>query len=192
MTGRANARPPCQRELSPPQGGDWGTPLTGNAPHVAPSSVICFANATFPPRGRSGASGRPRPTWLPPPRGKLSADRLTDEGAHGDDGLSALRSLIRHLLRKCHLPPRGKVRRVKDAAPYEKFWFAVVRRGRCPHRPARSRRVQEAAPYMACIIRWDTHGTPAGGHIGPPLRIPTSETDEALRRGPIKFLTPNS
>ena len=26
--------------------------------------------------------------------------------------------LIRHLLRKCHLPPRGKVRRVKEAAPH--------------------------------------------------------------------------
>ena len=28
----------------------------------------------------------PRPTRLPPLRGKLSAVRLTDEGAHGDDG----------------------------------------------------------------------------------------------------------
>ena len=30
----------------------------------------------------------------------------TDEGAHGDNGRPSLRPLIRHLLRKCHLPPR--------------------------------------------------------------------------------------
>ena len=54
MTGRANARPPCERGQSPPPGGDWGIPLTENASYVAPSSVICSANATFPPGGRLG------------------------------------------------------------------------------------------------------------------------------------------
>ena len=55
-TGRTMcARPPCERRLSPPQGGDWGIPLTGNALYVAPSSVTAFGRATFPPGGRSGA-----------------------------------------------------------------------------------------------------------------------------------------
>ena len=60
--GSANARPPCERGLAPPQGGDWGIPLTGNGP------------------------GRP---------------------------------LIRHLLRKCHLPPRGKVKGRRGRRPLQ-------------------------------------------------------------------------
>ena len=43
---------------------------------------------------------------LPPSRGKLSAARLTDEGAHGNDA-PLVRPLIRHLLCKCHLSPCG-------------------------------------------------------------------------------------
>ena len=45
--------PPCKRGLSPPRGGDWGIPLTENALYVVPSSVICSANATFPPGGKA-------------------------------------------------------------------------------------------------------------------------------------------
>ena len=55
-TGRTiRARPPCERGLSPPQGGDWGIPLTGNALYVVPSSVTASGRATFPPGERSGA-----------------------------------------------------------------------------------------------------------------------------------------
>ena len=55
-TGRTiRARPPCERGLSPPQGGDWGIPLTGNALYVVPSSVTASGRATFPPRGKVGA-----------------------------------------------------------------------------------------------------------------------------------------
>ena len=44
---------------------------------------------------------------------------------------------------------RGKVRRVREAALY---MACTIRRGRCPHRPA-------------------------GGHMGPPLQIPTDGAD---------------
>ena len=44
-----------------PSGGHMGPPLQDGG-QVAPSSVICFANATFPPGGRSGAPGSSRPT----------------------------------------------------------------------------------------------------------------------------------
>ena len=73
------------------------------------------------------------------------------------------RPLIRHLLRKCHLPPRGKVRRVQEAAPYGGAYF---RRGRCPHRPA-------------------------GGHMGPPLRrrkLHTPQGGLSWPFGPIHLL----
>ena len=50
--------PPCERGLSPPQGGDWGIPLTGNALYVVPSSVTASGRATFPPGGRLGRRGQ--------------------------------------------------------------------------------------------------------------------------------------
>ena len=40
---------------------------------------------------------------------------------------SVLHPLIRHLLRKCHLPPRGKIRRVQEAASH---MACTIRRGR--------------------------------------------------------------
>ena len=46
------------------RGGPVCPPKTNRS--VAPSSVICFANATFPPGGRYSASGMPRPTWSAP------------------------------------------------------------------------------------------------------------------------------
>ena len=65
------------------------------------------ANGPFLSVG-AAAFGGPRrsPARLPPFRGKLSAARLTDEGAHGNDA-PLVRPLIRHLLCKCHLPPCG-------------------------------------------------------------------------------------
>ena len=96
---------------------------------------------------------------LPPFRGKLSAARLTDEGAHGNDA-PLVRPLIRHLLCKCHLPPRGKVQRVRDAPP-----------------------------YMVCALRRGANCAPAGGHMGPPLRV---LTDGADRRPLIRPYGPPS
>ena len=107
-----------------------------------------------------GRMAHPTQKRLPPFRGKLSAARLTDEGAHGNDA-PLVRPLIRHLLCKCHLPPRGKVQRVRDAPPY---MVCALRRGRCPHRPA-------------------------GGHMGPPLRV---LTDGADRRPLIRPYGPPS
>ena len=103
---------------------------------------------------------------LPPFRGKLSAARLTDEGAHGNDA-PLVRPLIRHLLCKCHLPPRGKVQRVRDAPP-----------------------------YMVCALRRGAHCAPAGGHMGPPLRrirsAPTARRGRrALRRGTLSCSPPH-
>ena len=51
------ARPSCR-------GGPACPPKTWQTD--APSSVTAFGRATFPPRGRSGAPGRPRPTWSAP------------------------------------------------------------------------------------------------------------------------------
>ena len=70
-----------------------------------------------------GGGGSFRSTWLPPSRGKLSAERLTDEGAHGDNGRSF--PLPPHPSFAPQMPPfpqgEGRARRVvtprKKASP---------------------------------------------------------------------------
>ena len=105
-----------------------------------------------------------RPIWLPPLRGptplikgrcraategigKLSAVRLTDEGNHAGNGRSF--PPPPHPSFASQMPPsplRGRLGR-RGQAPALRV--CVARRGRCPHRPA-------------------------GGHMGPPLRILTN------------------
>ena len=51
------ARPSCERGLSPPQGGDWGIPLTTNAPHAAP--LIRPSVRTGPPSPQGEGPARP-------------------------------------------------------------------------------------------------------------------------------------
>ena len=101
-----------------------------------------------------GGRGSFRPTWLPPPRGKLSAARLTDEGDHGGHGWFSLCPLIRHLLRKCHLPPcGGKAGRAHAVRPYMAAGRVVLRHceeGRRPDAairiPPGKRRIPTAPP----------------------------------------------
>ena len=83
----------------------------------------------------------PHAKRLPPSRGKLSADRLTDEGNHGGAGRS-FPPPPHPALRATFPPVGGRQRTRRLGAPY---MVRTTRRGRCPHRPA-------------------------GGHMGPPLR----------------------
>ena len=95
-----------------------------------------------------GGGGSFRSTWLPPSRGKLSAERLTDEGAHGDDG------------QFCPLPPHPSFAPQMPPSPLwgegfagghmgpplRKFRTVIVRRGgpACP--PTRPGRTHRCAP----------------------------------------------
>ena len=119
--------------------GIWGE-KPAKKPPSSEGGVICEANDG----GRDWAEGAcPRPTWC------VISWRLTARQAQGQGAPGSSRPTQGYVVLLApssgpsgHLPPRGKVRRVREAAPY---MVCVIRRGRCPHRPA-------------------------GGHTGPPLR----------------------
>ena len=58
-------------------------------------------------RARARRVVAPHAKRLPPSRGKLSSEARLMRVPTGIMGGSSLRPLIRHLLRKCHLPPCG-------------------------------------------------------------------------------------
>ena len=73
------------------------SPLLVELADVLPAELFELEDMRWPTQIFAGAAPRgrpcgdtyhvgPRPTRLSPLRGKLSAVRLTDEGAHGDDG----------------------------------------------------------------------------------------------------------
>ena len=123
-----------------PAGGHTGPPLRR-------------IRAVHPRRGRCPHRPAAGPARLPPSRGKLSAERLTDEGAHGDNGRSF--PLPPHPSFAPQMPPSpcgGKAGRAGSSRPTKK--------------PPPQRGSQETGAHYA----------PAGGHTGPPLQILTDGT----------------
>ena len=103
----------------------------GQAPTLHGTFMVRFSQRLTTSAGTKARARRvaAHAKRLPPPRGKLSAARLTDEGDHGGYGWFSLRPLIRHLLRKCHLPPCGGKALGARCAPLRKFRSVSARRG---------------------------------------------------------------
>ena len=125
-TGAHFPTPPPLGEV-PPKGAEGA--FTG------PPSVSPYGSTASLPLLSRFARHFPLTGGIGPHRGRQKAGAHCAPLQKGDSLL--VRPLIRHGLRPCHLPPRGKVRRVQEAAPY---MVRTIRRRRCPHRPAGGQR----------------------------------------------------
>ena len=111
MTGRANAWPPCERPILPVRG---PTPLIKGRCRAATVGIgNCRAQRDKRGREAPGAAG-----WGIPLATNRSLDRIPRRFA-------ALPPLTRGAWTGGHIGP-----------PLQKFRSVVIRRGRCPHRPA--------------------------------------------------------
>ena len=120
MTGRANAWPPCERPILPVRG---PTPLIKGRCRAATVGIgNCRAQRDKRGREAPGAAG-----WGIPLATNRSLDRIPRRFA-------ALPLLTRGAWTGGHIGP-----------PLQKFRSVVIRRGRCPHRPAGG---GKSPPYM--------------------------------------------
>ena len=136
------------------------SPLLVELADVLPAELFELEDMRWPTQIFAGAAPRgrpcgdtyhvgPRPTRLPPLRGKLSAVRLTDEGAHGDDGRFFPPPLIRLFGPPSPLWGEGK-----------------ACRGRGPGRPLLAPR----ANSPSCAPRRRPVSARRGGPVCPPPR----------------------